>query len=207
MSAEPLGAKDPEARRERILRATIAVIQERGFAGARVSDIAKEAGTSQGLILYHFGSLAGALASAVALTEEEFRKDVDARLSAADGPIERLCVIAEILPDDDEWQGDWRLWLELWARALRDSDARAVRASLDTVWREWLRSILHDGVERGLFTCADIESSVLRLASLSDGLAVQLALEDPTVTPSRFRELWLGAACIELGLSLDQLVG
>ena len=51
----------PEERRERILRATVEVVRTRGFAGTRVSDIAAAAGTSQGLILYHFQSLAGAL--------------------------------------------------------------------------------------------------------------------------------------------------
>jgi AcrR family transcriptional regulator len=46
-------AKAPEERRRRILAATVDVVRERGFAGARVADIAEAAGTSSGLVLYH----------------------------------------------------------------------------------------------------------------------------------------------------------
>ena len=33
-----------------------------------------------------------------------------------------------------------------------------------------------------------------------DGLAIQLALGDPDLGPSRFRELWLQAAALELDI-------
>ena len=124
MSETKLAAKAPEERRERILRATVSVIRERGFAGTRVSDIAREAGTSQGLILYHFGSLEGALAAAVTLSEAEFLRDVAAELQAAAGPLEKLRVIAELVPGEGPAVSDWQLWLELWARAIRDDGAR-----------------------------------------------------------------------------------
>jgi hypothetical protein len=32
-----------------------------------------------------------------------------------------------------------------------------------------------------------------------DGLAIQLALGDPVIDVTRFRQLWLGAAALELG--------
>ncbi len=206
MTATQLAAKAPEERRERILRATVSVIRERGFAGTRVSDIAREAGTSQGLILYHFGSLEGALAAAVTLSEAEFLRDVAAELQAAAGPLEKLRVIAELVPGEGPAVSDWQLWLELWARAIRDDAARNVRASLDAQWREWLRSILAEGVARGDFVCSDIESSALRLASLADGLAIPLALGDSSVTSGRFRDLWLGAAALEIGLPVTRLL-
>lgn len=206
MTATQLAAKAPEERRERILRATVSVIRERGFARTRVSDIAREAGTSQGLILYHFGSLEGALAAAVTLSEAEFLRDVAAELQAAAGPLEKLRVIAELVPGEGPAVSDWQLWLELWARAIRDDAARNVRASLDAQWREWLRSILAEGVARGDFVCSDIESSALRLASLADGLAIPLALGDSSVTSGRFRDLWLGAAALEIGLPVTRLL-
>ena len=45
MAKGALSAKAPEERRELILRATVAVVRERGFAGTRVADIAEAAGT------------------------------------------------------------------------------------------------------------------------------------------------------------------
>lgn len=135
MAAVALAPKAPQERRERILRATIAVVRERGFAGTRVTDIALAAGTSQGLVLYHFGSLAGALAASLTLLEDEFYEELERNLSEVVGPVPRLWHIAELGAGYGPAVGDWRLWLELWVRAIRDEDARTARESLDSRWR------------------------------------------------------------------------
>ena len=201
MAKTALAAKAPEERRERILRATIAVVRERGFAGTRVTDIAAAAGTSQGLILYHFGSLAGAFAASLTLLEDEFYEELDRNLSEVVGPVPRLRHIAELGAGYGPAVGDWRLWLELWVRAIRDDDARAARESLDTRWRGALRQVVDEGLAAGVFAARDPKASVLRLAALMDGLAIQLALAEPGMTTGKFTELWWHSAVLELGIS------
>ena len=44
----------------------------------------------------------------------------------------------------------------------------------------------------------DAERSAVRLASLMDGLAIQLALDDPGMSTEAFTSLWLEAAALEL---------
>ena len=144
MTAKP-GAKAPEQRRGRIMAATVDVIRRRGFAGTRVADIAAEAGTSSGLVLYHFGSLAGALAEALTGAEDAFYASLDARMGAATGPVERLMLMARLGAGSGPAVGDWTLWLELWVRALRDETARAARESLDGRWRSALREVIDEG--------------------------------------------------------------
>ena len=201
MAKTALAAKAPEERRERILRATIAVVRERGFAGTRVTDIAAAAGPSQGLILYHFGSLAGAFAASLTLLEDEFYEELDRNLSEVVGPVPRLRHIAELGAGYGPAVGDWRLWLELWVRAIRDDDARAARESLDTRWRGALRQVVDEGLAAGVFAARDPKASVLRLAALMDGLAIQLALAEPGMTTGKFTELWWQSAVLELGIS------
>lgn len=191
-------AKAPEERRERILRATVDVVRSRGFSGARVSDIAEAAGTSQGLVLYHFGSLAGALNAALTLLEDEFYDDLERDLQERAGPIERLRHMADLAAGAGPAVGDWRLWLELWVRALHDTTARETRESLDRRWRAALREVIAEGVGSGVFSPADADAAATRLASLMDGLAIQLALEDPDMTPERLSGLWWDAAVLEL---------
>lgn len=201
MAAVALAAKAPQERRDRILRATIAVVRERGFAGTRVTDIALAAGTSQGLVLYHFGSLAGALAASLTLLEDEFYEELERNLSEVVGPVPRLWHIAELGAGYGPAVGDWRLWLELWVRAIRDEDARTARESLDSRWRGALRQVVDEGLAAGVFAASDPKASVLRLAALMDGLAIQLALDEPGMTTGKFTELWWQSAVLELGIS------
>lgn len=196
-------AKAPEERRRRILSATVGVVRRRGFAGTRVSDIAEAAGTSSGLVLYHFGSLAGALTEALTGVEEEFYADLQSELGAAAGPVQRLRLMAELGAGSGPAVGDWTLWLELWVRALRDEGARAARESLDRRWRSALREVIDEGVREGTFRPADAAASTVRLACLMDGLAIQLALQDPGMTPPRFRRFWLDAAALELAVPAE----
>lgn len=188
----------PEQRRVRILRATVTVLRERGFAGARVADIAAEAGTSSGLVLYHFGSLAGALAEALTYLEDTFYADLDAELDGVAGAVDRLRRLAELAAGSGPAVGDWTLWLEIWVRALRDESAARARESLDQRWRSLLRSLVEEGRREGVFRPSDVEATTLRLASLMDGLAIQLALKDASMTVERFQRLWLDAASLEL---------
>ena len=197
-SSGSLSAKAPEERRERILRATVDVVRTRGFAGTRVSDIAEAAGTSQGLVLYHFRSLAGALDGALTLLEDEFYDDLARDLQEQVGPIERLRHMADLGAGLGPAVGDWRLWLELWVRALHDPDARETRESLDRRWRTALREVIAEGVAAGDFDPVDADAAAIRLASLMDGLAIQLALEDPDMSTQRLADLWWDAAVLEL---------
>ena len=56
-------------RKAQILTAAAGVLSERGYANARVVDIAKAAGTSPAAILYWFDGKHGLLAEALALRE------------------------------------------------------------------------------------------------------------------------------------------
>jgi hypothetical protein len=62
-----------------------------------------------------------------------------------------------------------------------------------------LAAVVQDGVDGGDFTVEDPSTATTRLTSLMDGLAIQLALGDAAMDVTRFRELWLGAAALELG--------
>lgn len=197
-----LAPKAPEERRRRILTATVDVLRERGFAGTRVTDIADAAGTSSGLVLYHFKSLEGALAEALTTVEDEFYAELEAELGSSAGPAERLRRMAELGAGSGPAVGDWGLWLEIWVRALRSPAARTTREQLDRRWRGAIRDVVDEGVSAGVFRTDHAEDATARLAALMDGLAIQLALEDPAMTADRFVLLWLTAAELELHAEL-----
>jgi AcrR family transcriptional regulator len=187
-------------RRPELLAAAAAVIRRRGLENARVADIADAAGTSAPSVLYYFASKAELLKEALTSAEERFYEDLALELEDIEAARERLVRI--VASGAGEGDYDAALWMELWARALKDQELAATRAELDGRWRRTIAEVVRYGQERGEFGPADPEEFAVLLASLLDGLAVQIALRDMEVTPERVRELALKLAERELGCEL-----
>lgn len=203
----PLGAKAPAERRQRILDAAVQVLKDKGFAGTRVSDIAAAAGTSPALVVYHFGTLDGVLAAALASVEDAFYDELAQAIPTDTGAVERLRLLGELGSDTEPTTRDWTLWMEIWVRALRDGQVQDLRRALDSRWRGTLQATIELGVAEGSFSCSDPAAAATRLAALMDGLGVQVALTDPAVPAGRMAELWLQGAAHELGLDPGLLLG
>jgi AcrR family transcriptional regulator len=184
-------------RRPAMLTAAAEVIRERGLDNARVSDVAERAGTSAPSVLYYFETKAELLKEALTSAEEDYYDELERELEGIESARERLVRIVVGGAEDGDY--DASLWMELWPRALRDPDLAATRAELDGRWRRAIADVVHYGQERGEFGKVDAEDFAMLLASLLDGLAVQIALKDEDVTPQRARELSLAFAEKELG--------
>jgi len=187
-------------RRPELLAAAAAVIRERGLENARVVDVADEAGTSAPSVLYYFASKAELLKEALTSAEERFYEDLEIELAGIEGARERMLRIVQYGAGEGDY--DAALWMELWARALRDPELAATRAELDGRWRRTIADVVRYGQERGEFGPTEPEEFAVLLASLLDGLAVQIALRDLEVTPDRVRELAVKLAERELGCEL-----
>jgi AcrR family transcriptional regulator len=195
-----------KVRRTEILDAAMRVIAERGLCDSRISDIARQAGTSSALVVYYFGTKDRLLAEALASSEERFYEQTSRELARLKSAVDRLVRLIELSsvgdPSREGWVGDWGLWIELWVRAPRDPVMAAQREQLDRRWREKIAAIVRDGQERREFADVDAEEFSLRLAALIDGLAIQMVLRDPQVTPQRMFELCVGMASRELGFAV-----
>ena len=191
-------------RRPAILAAAAEVIRERGLENARVADVADRVGTSAPSVLYYFASKAELLKEALTSAEERYYVELERDLQEIESARERLVRIVGGGASEGDY--DAALWMELWAKALRDPDLAATRAELDGRWREAIADVVRYGQERGEFGPADPESFAALLASLLDGLAVQIALEDEEVTPARAEALSLAFAERELGCELTTSV-
>ena len=93
-----------------------------------------------------------------------------------ESPRDKLRLMLETSADEY----DWTLWMELWTRALRDSaSAQPPGPRLDERWRAQIAAVIREGQAAGEFGEADPDDVALVLASLIDGLAVQVTLGDP----------------------------
>lgn len=80
-----------DARRTQIIEATIATLAERGLSRTTLTDVARRAGLSHGLVLFHFQSKENLLAETLDLLADEYRANWQAALAAAgDAPEAQL---------------------------------------------------------------------------------------------------------------------
>ena len=168
-------------RRPQLLEAAAGVIAERGIASTRIADVAERAGTSPPAILYWFESKDELLAEALTVEEERFYRQLTDRMEELESPRDKLRLMLESSAEEY----DWTLWMELWTRALRDRSTLAARRRLDDRWRTQIAEVIRDGQRAAEFGEADAEEVAVVLASLIDGLAVQVTLGDPAVSPER----------------------
>ena len=179
-------------RKPQLLAAAAAVIAERGMAATRIADVAERAGTSSGRrpLLVRVARRA-ARRGAHASPSGAFHDELAAALEPLEDPRARLV-------DPDRALGrtcdDWVLWMELWiAGAARPGDeARRASGSTTPGARRSPRSFAM-ARHRATSAAPDPERAALELASLIDGLAVQVALGDRLVTPELMR-----STCIEV---------
>ena len=171
-------------RRPQLLEAAAGVIAERGIAATRIADVAERAGTSPPAVLYWFKSKDELLAEALTIQEERFYGQLTKRMDALSSQRAKLRLMLEASADEY----DWTMWMELWTRALRDSSASSARSRLDERWRSQIAAVIREGQRTGEFGEADTDDAALILASLIDGLAVQVTLGDPGVTKERMLE-------------------
>ena len=186
-------------RKAQILSAAASVLSERGYANARVVDIAKAAGTSPAAILYWFDGKHGLLAEALALREMEFHDRYTVRIDRASTASQRLRILIEAMLR----HYDWGLWMELCVLALRDPAAAAERDRMDRRWRAMLRKVIRDGQQRGEFVPSDAEETMFVLAALLDGMAPLLAMKAQGVTLVQVERVWLAEAARLLGPDFD----
>jgi AcrR family transcriptional regulator len=204
MSPRP---KITDVRREQIVRAALEVIAERGFQDTRLADIAERAGTSAPAVLYHFNAKDEILDAVVSLVEDRFYEGVETTLEQRVGPVARLVRFLESAARDDDGEETvtmWKMWLEIWARALREPHSARTRQQLDRRWRAVLSETIAEGQRAGELPASVQPARVaLMLASLMDGLAVQFALGDAEVTAERMTETLMFAAERALGCELS----
>jgi AcrR family transcriptional regulator len=193
-------------RREEILRSAVRVISRRGHADTRLSHVAERAGVSQALVVYYFGTRDSLLAEALAYSDARFYDSAAAEMAKTSTATRKLVRLLELScmagnPDDPD-QPPWVLWLDLWAVAARNSEVAEHRRKLDQHWRDTISSVVLEGVGSGEFRSVNVDDFTIRLAAMVDGLALQVALDDPDVDPDRMRRLCLGYAASELGFAL-----
>ncbi|MFE7129867.1 TetR/AcrR family transcriptional regulator [Streptomyces sp. NPDC057638] len=191
-------------RREELLNAAVAQIQQRGVAAVRIADVAAALGVSNALVLYHFSTKEKLVAAAFTHAADgdlaHLRKLLGRRTSA----LRRLRAAVRWYAPTGSAKG-WRLWIESWAAALREPALREVAGELDQQWKAALTEVIAEGAAAGEFPCPDPKAAAWRLTAFLDGLAVQMTSYSGSLSRSTMLTWTDDALARELGLERAQL--
>ena len=206
-SREAGASRDAGERRQQMLRAALDVIVERGYADTRIADVAERTGTSPALVIYYFKTRDQLLTEAIRYSEDTWYAEYVRRMEeipTAPGRLAELIAMFCLPGTDPAPRSEWLLWLDLWALSPRNPGVATVRRKFDERWRETISSTVLSGQESGEFSSAvDAAEFAVTLSALLDGMAVQIALEDPDVPPSRAYDLAMRYAAGQLGFTWD----
>jgi AcrR family transcriptional regulator len=188
--AEPAGrVRGPE-----ILATTVELVREHGLSNVRVIDVAERAGTSPTSVIYYFASKDQLFGRAVADADDAFYTELWPVLDQLDSGIDRLaCLIVR------SSMSEWPLWIDSWLLARQSEDMRVAEWGCEARWCDAIAETIRHGHARGEFQSVDTDEVAIRLAALSEGLAVHMVLEHPGRSRAHYVAMWLKAAALELG--------
>lgn len=162
-------------RRQQLIDSTIAVLARKGYAGLTVADVAKEAGLSAGIVIFHFNSKDELLAAVLGALAAEYRAHWEASMKAAGTkPSDRLKAL--LLSDFDteiysrEKLAAWvAFWGEIQGRPFYDQICAGLDAERRAATEDLCRRIIAEGGYGH-----DTELTARGLESLGDGLWISL---------------------------------
>lgn len=173
-------------RQNEIAQALIRVMARRGYHGAAVSEIAREAGLNPGLIHYHFGSKRGVLLRAAEDLIAEHERALMKQLAAADvHPAAQLDAFIDYHLGRGHQADPERLasWIVISAEATRSTDVRDVYEQALEGLSLLLQTLIGRGVDQGVFRCDSIPAAAAALLAAIEGYYV-LAATVRTLIPA-----------------------
>lgn len=179
-----------EERREQIIEATRRVMVKRGINTMRVSDIAKVAKVSPGIVHYYFETKEDLIRETF---EDSFTQSIERRRTILDQDLaveaKLNALIKSYVPMDDRTKQTWHVWLELWVGALQDEELRKVNDDAYGTWRAMIAEVIEEGQQQGIFRTKGTGPIVNQLVSMIDGLAVQVMLRSTVITAEEMNRL------------------
>ncbi|MFJ6658413.1 TetR/AcrR family transcriptional regulator [Streptomyces sp. NPDC091377] len=199
-----MARKQVVLRREEILDATVAQINQRGIGTTRVADVASALGVSSGLLHYHFATkelLIEAAFSHAAQREMDSLRRIVTRSGSA---LTRLKALLRLyLPTGQA--PDWRLWIDGWAAGMRDTGLQDVMRAMDEQWKSSLTTLIQEGVDNDEFHCADPRTATWRITVFLDGLAVPLVARRGVLQKSEAAQWVREHVAAQLGIEAEAL--
>jgi AcrR family transcriptional regulator len=194
-----------EERRKQILDAALVAFGEKGFHGSNVSDVAAQAGVSQGTIYWYFESKEELISAAILSFVEEVASSALAITQMGETSADKLRALAASMEQFTESGARlFTMFLEFWASSSRREEAAALWMDLLEEYKDVFVGLVQDGIQTGEFRQLDAEGVVWAIMAAYDGLAAYAMLKpdlDVVRASQAFTDALLGGLLTESGAS------
>lgn len=170
-------------RKERILRHALKLFALKGFAATKISDIAKAAGMSQGLVYHYYNSKDAVFTDLIRISYHRMETAARELESLAAPPQEKMRRVVHGMVRSIEQSREVGYRFLLLSQAAVSTaipdDARAIIAAKGRVHYTVVQNILEKGIEEGSVKPFDAKDLTLMLWTAVNGLAVNKAIHGP----------------------------
>ncbi len=181
-----------EERRGQILDAALTVFSQKGYHATNVSDVAAQAGVSQGTIYWYFDSKEELFTAAMLSVFVEFGQETVASLEAYETASEKLRALGRRMEEFvSGLEGIFIMFLGYWASSPSREEAARFWVDLLVEYKEIVVGIIEEGVKSGEFRPVDAEALVWALMAVYDGLAAYMMLM-PDIDVRRVSQAFVG---------------
>ncbi len=176
-----------ERRRQQLIEATIKCISKKGLSSVTLSDVAREAGLSQGLVNLHFNSKENLLAE----TLKSLAEDYDAQFMAImqrtpDDPAGTLLALMEMdLKPPICDRSKLAVWFAFWGEVKAVPTYQKICAARDQKYEEILLELVAALVREGSYPNVDVETVAEALSSLTDGMWLSCLVNPKTFSRTK----------------------
>lgn len=167
-----------EIRRQELMAAALKVVEMKGFAGATLEQVAKQAGASKGIVLHYFKNKQQLFEQAMRYGNAKLRRTAVERLREAHTPHERLWAVIAVNFDDEFFRPELcQAWLSLCAEVPHNDQFRRLQVAIHARMNSNLVSAL-----RQLLPDEDAREYAIALSGLVDGLWLRRAIHPDGLT-------------------------
>lgn len=151
-------------------------------------------------MIYYFGTKHQLFEQAIGDADADFYARLWPELDQLESALARIaCLIVR------SSTSEWVLWMDLWVYARRHPEMLGTERAFHSRWRTTIADVIRYGQARGEFNPVDPDGAAVRLAALTDGLAIRMVLEEHAFTPADYVAMSLQSVAAELGCALGSL--
>lgn len=173
-----------DQRRQQVIEATIATVAARGLARLTLTDVARAAGISHGLVLFHFETKERLLAETLAYLAEEYQRNWTAAVEAAGpAPAARLRAVLEAdFRPEVTTPARLGAWCAFWGEAQSRPVYQEVCGAQDALQIRFIEELCAELVREGGYALGPVHAArILRL--VVEGTWLDMMTVEPAYSP------------------------